>query len=418
MLARLRTAYDEFPGTFWTLMGASFIDRLGGALLFPFFALYVTAHFDVGMTQVGVLFTIFSVASIAGGFVGGALTDKFGRRGVLIFGLVMSATSSLAMGLVNDLSTFYLLAALSGVLSDVGQPAQQAIVADILPKDQQAQGFGIWRVIINIAVAIGPAIGGLLATRSYLGLFIADAISSYITAAVVFFILPETKPQATEDHPEETVSQSLVGYLHVARDRAFVAFLFVTALSILVYAQMYTTLSVYLRDIHNIPDQGYGLLLSFNATMVVFLQFWITRRLSGRAPMLILVWGCLFYAVGFGMYGFGSGMLYFAAAMAVLTIGEMFIAPTGQAIVGNLAPAAMRGRYMAGYSFAWGLPFGLAPLFAGLVMDNYNPNWIWYGCIILGAISALGFLALHPRLGPRLAQGVESDSPAATASTT
>lgn len=410
MLARLRTTYNEFPTTFWTLMGASFIDRLGGALLFPFFALYVTARFDVGMTQVGILFTIFSIASIAGSFVGGALTDKFGRRGVLIFGLMASATASLAMGLVDNLASFYTLAAFTGLLADVGQPAQQAIIADVLPHKQQAQGFGVWRVVINVAVAIGPAIGGLLATRSYLGLFIADAVSSYITAAVVFFVLPETKPQATEDLPEESFSQSLVGYLRVARDRAFIAFLFVAALSVLVYAQMYSTLSVYLRDVHAIPDRGYGILLSLNATMVVFLQFWITRRLSSRAPLLVLVWGCLFYAVGFGMFGFGSGMLYFALAMAVLTIGEMYIAPTGQAIVASLAPAAMRGRYMAAFGLAWGLPFGLAPLFAGLIMDNYDPNWVWYGSIILGVLSAFGFLALHTRLGPRLAQVAHNEA--------
>jgi MFS family permease len=309
------------------------------------------------------------------------------------------------MGLADNLSLFYLLAAVTGILADVGQPAQQAIVADILPEKRQAEGFGIWRVVINIAITIGPLIGALLATRSYLTLFIADAVSSYITAAVVFFILPETRPAPTEGQPEESISQSLAGYLRVLRDRPYVAFIIMGAISVLVYAQMYSTLPVFLRDFRGIPDQGYAILLSMNAAMVVLFQFWITRRLAPFPPMPIIVAGCVFYAVGFGMFGFNGSLLYFALAMAVLTVGEMFIAPTGQAVVARLAPAAMRGRYMAAFGLAWGLPFGLAPLLAGLVIENApDPNWLWYGSFVLALIAAAGFFVLHLRLADRLGQ--------------
>ena len=75
MLSRANSIYQEFPRTFWILTGATFIDQVGGWLLFPFFALYVTDHFGVGMTEVGILFAIFSVAN----FVGSFNRSPFGR---------------------------------------------------------------------------------------------------------------------------------------------------------------------------------------------------------------------------------------------------------------------------------------------------------------------------------------------------
>ena len=88
MLDRIKTTYREFPSRFWILVVATFIDRMGGTLIFPFFALYITDKFDVGMTEAGILFAIFSVSGFVGSMLGGALTDKFGRRNMVLFGLV------------------------------------------------------------------------------------------------------------------------------------------------------------------------------------------------------------------------------------------------------------------------------------------------------------------------------------------
>jgi MFS family permease len=148
--------------------------------------------------------------------------------------------------------------------------------------------------------------------------------------------------------------------------------------------------------------------------MVVLLQFWITRRARGLPPLVVVAIGTVFYAIGFGMYGFGGGIVYFSLAMAVLTIGEMIVAPSGQALAARFAPADMRGRYMALFGFSWALPFAFGPLAAGYIMDNFNPNWVWWGCAILGALVVGGYLALHARAGSRLGlMGDESEEPAA-----
>lgn len=402
MLSRVRVVYREFPRNFWILIGASFIDRLGGALLFPFFALYVTDRFSVGMTEVGILFFLFAIANIGGGMLGGAMTDKFGRKWVILFGLVASGLSSLVMGVVDDLNLFYVVAILVGLLASAGEPAQQAMVADLLPEDKQTEGFGMLRVIMNLAVVIGPAIGGLLAGWSYLLLFIIDAVTSFITAVIVYLSLPETKPEAEAGHVEKTLFETVKGYSAVFGDRVFVVFLLISMMAVIVYMQMNSTLSVYLRDFHEVPAQGFGALLSLNAAMVVLFQFWVSRRTSGRPPMLILALGTSFYAIGFGLYGFVDTFFMFIVAMVIITIGEMIVSPVAQALVARFAPVEMRGRYMAMYGFSWVLPMAVGPLLAGIVMDNYNPDWVWYASGIMAFLAVAGFIGLHTYSSDRL----------------
>lgn len=398
-LGRIRSIYDEYPQQFWILILSVFIDRVGGALMFPFFTLYVTQKFDVGMVEVGLLFGVFSISSVVGSMFGGAMTDRLGRKGMLIFGLIASALTSLLMGLVESIELFFGTALIVGLMANSGGPAGQAMVADLLPEKKRAQGFGILRVVANLAVTIGPAIGGLLASRSYFLLFVCDAVSSTITAIIVALAIRETKPESPEGKPEQTVAQTFGGYKEVLRDTVYVMFMGACILMTLVYMQMNTTLAVYLRDVHSVPAQGFGYILSLNAGMVVLFQFAITRWITKYRPLLVMAVGVLLYAIGFGMYGFVSTYILFLVAMVIITIGEMMTAPTSQALVAQLAPEDMRGRYMAVFGFTWVIPSAVGPLLAGLVMDNTDPRWVWYIAGLVGLVATGAFALLERQAG-------------------
>ncbi len=271
-----------------------------------------------------------------GNMIGGALTDYLGRKGMIIMGLIVSALTSLTMGFVQQLEWFYVMGAISGLFATAAGPAHEAMLIDILPEKKRSEGFGVMRVAMNLSIAIGPAIGGFIASYSYLILFIADTVTSLITALIV-----------------------------------------------------------YLRDVHGIPESGYGWLMTLNAGMVVLFQFMDTRKISRHPPMLIMALGSLLYVIGFGMYGFVSAYLMFMVAMAIITIGEMVIIPVAQAYVGEAAPEDMRGRYSGVMGFSWMIPWMIGPLLAGLIMDNGDPNWVWYRSAILGLIATLGFLWLR-----------------------
>jgi MFS family permease len=395
LLEKTKRVYNEYPRAFWMYNVIVFIDRLGGFMLYPFFALYLTQKFDIGMSTVGILFAVFSITGMVGSALGGALTDRMGRKSVIIASLLLSSFSALGMGLAPTMSIFIAVVVLVGTLSSIGHPAHEAVVADLLPQEKRAEGYGIIRVVFNIAVIIAPPIAGLLIAHSYLTLFIVDAVISVIAAGVVLFGLPETKPQAHAHAKPESMRQTFAGYGRVFKDIPFIAFISVSIMMTLVYMNMNSTLGVYLRDQHGLPEISYGALLSINAIMVVFLQFWVTRRIEKYRPMLIMAAGSLLYALGFTMYGFASTFALFVSAMVIITIGEMIVSPIQQSLVASFAPENMRGRYMAVSSLTWSMAFTVGPYFAGLILDGPNPNLLWIVCGFIGLLATLGFATLN-----------------------
>ena len=395
LLARTIKVYNEYPRAFWTYNIIVFIDRLGGFMLYPFFALYLTQKFDIGMSTVGLLFAVFSVSGMVGSALGGAIADRMGRKTVIIASLILSSLSALGMGLAPTIGFFISVVVLVGTLSSIGHPAHEAVVADLLPPDKRAEGYGIIRVVFNVAVIIAPPIAGLLVAKSYLTLFIVDAVISVISAAIVLFFLPETKPQAHAHTKPETMRQTFAGYGRVFKDTPFVAFIGVTIMMTLVYMNMNSTLGVFLRDQHRLPALNYGALLSINAILVVFMQFWVTRRLEKFKPMLMMAAGSLLYAIGFAMYGFVSTFAFFIIAMVIITIGEMVVSPFQQSVVASFAPEDMRGRYMAVSGLSWSIAFTVGPYFAGLILESANPNLLWMTCGFIGLLATIGFATLN-----------------------
>jgi len=397
MFKRLNKIYNDFPKKFWLVVLTSFIDVIGNTLLFPFFSLYITQKFGVGMTQAGIVLGSFSAFGLIGSMVGGALTDKFGRKSLILFGLVFSAVSTLSLGLVNEFAVLIPLSVVIGLLSNIAGPARQAMVADLLPEDKRQEGFGILRVVANMSWIIGPTIGGFIANRNFFTLFVLDALISCLVAVIFFFYISETKPESTEE--QESILKTFAGYGIVMKDFAYLAFLFVSMLMGLVYQQLYNSLSVYLRDSHGIEPQGYGFLMSTSAITVILLQFTTTRLIKKRPAFLMMALGVFFYMIGFGMFGFVSASWLFAAAVVIITIGEMVVMPTASALATNFAPEDMRGRYMAVFGLSWAIPATIGPSAAGLILDNYNPNLLWYVGAGICAVSVLSFYGLHLWLG-------------------
>lgn len=395
---RLRRTYEEYPRSFWILVLTTFIDSLGGFLLFPFLSLYVTQKFGVGMTEVGFLFGLFSITDMIGGLVGGALTDRIGRKSMVLFGLVSSALIALILGVIGTFKLFAAAVLVVGIFASMGGPARQSMVADLLPEERRAEGFGILRVTFNVSATVAPAVAGILAARSYLLLFVTDAVISLVTAAFVVAMLPETRPALHMGGKSESVLATFRGYFTVLRDSSFVMFSAICMLMTIVYMQINTTMGVYLRDVHGISTQGYGYLLSVNAIMVVLLQFSFTRRVKRTPPFLAMALGTVLFAIGFGAFGFVTTYAMFVWAIVVITVGEMIVAPISQAVVARMAPEDMRGRYNAVFGFTWVIPGIVGPLLAGLVMDNLDPRWVWYAAGLIGLVAALAFVGMHRRL--------------------
>lgn len=393
MLSKLKQTYHEFPKAFWVVMLGLFIDNIGGSLLFPFLTLYVTQKFNVSLIDIGWIHVVSTMVNVVGTSVGGAMADKYGRKTIGLVGLFGSALITIPLGLTNNWEVFIIFNLLTAFMGHFAGPAFQALLADLLPSEKRAQGYGAMRIIANLSVAIGPLLGGLLASRSFLLLFIIDCILSVTTGIILLFKMPETRPdEAASASSKQSLKDTFSGYGAVLKDRVFITLVFLIVLTMMVYMNYNTTLSVYLNRLHGISAKQFGYLLTINASMVVLFQFSVSKVTAKFKQPLMMFIGTMLYAVGFSMIGFGNAYFWFVLAFVIITIGEMISAPLYQAMVAEFAPVDMRGRYMAFLNISYSFAGAIGPLAAGYVMESSHPNWVWLGGGIICAVAALGFL--------------------------
>lgn len=392
MVNKLKETYNDFPKTFWTVMLGMFVDNIGGSLLYPFLTLYVTQKFGVSLIDIGWIHVASTIINVVGTSIGGALADKFGRKTIGLIGLFGSALITIPLGLTNNWGVFIIFNLLTSFMGHFAGPAFNAVLADLLPSEKRSQGYSAMYVVGNLAAAIGPLLGGLIATQSFLALFILDCILSVATGILLFFKMPETRPSEAKEASKQNLRETFAGYGAVLRDRMFVTLVVLIVMTMMVYMNYNTTLSVYLNRLHGISAKQFGYLLTMNASIIVLFQFSVSRITAKYKQNVMMFLGTLLYAVGFSMVGFGTSYAWFILAFVIVTIGELISSPLYQSMAAEYAPVHMRARYMAFLNISYSFAAAAGPLLAGYVMETNHPQWVWYGGGIVCLIAAFGFL--------------------------
>ncbi len=178
MFSRVRKTIAEYPFQFWILFCGRFIGSAGGSLVWPFMTIYLRQRLNIPLTTVGLLFAVSSGVGLVSQFIWGPVIDRFGRKTALLVGLANEVVVMVAFGLLDSLEAFAILIALSGLIEPSSRIASNTIVADIIEPERRPGAYALLRMIANLGVAIGPAIGGFIATRSYLLSFMAAAASA------------------------------------------------------------------------------------------------------------------------------------------------------------------------------------------------------------------------------------------------
>jgi MFS family permease len=402
-MTRFRQLIAAYPRQVWLLFGGMLINASGSSMAWPFLTIYVRQQLDISLTTVGLLFSLNSAARLVSTFLAGPVADRIGRKGVMVVGLLASSLTYAAMISANSLTAWVLLMLALGGLGPLYRVGSDAMVADLLPPDRRAGAYALLRMANNAGIAIGPAVGGFIAAVSYSWTFFAGAAASLVFALLILLFAAETLPLAEQDSAQPA---RMGGFGRLLRDRSFMTFCGISILAVIPASLLMVLLPVYAKEQYGVVESQYGFIMATNAVMVVLFQYPITQRTRRYPALPVLAIGAAFYAVGVGTVALGQSFGSFLVSMAILTIGEMMMVPTGTTVVANLAPADMRGRYMGVYGLTWGLGMGLGPVLGGFLSDQIAPVAIWYGGLAIGLVAALGFLALRQWVGePSLEAG-------------
>lgn len=376
----------------WIISLASLVAAAGFSITIPFLSLYLFQDRGLPMTIVGIIMMVAGLCSAIAHVVGGELSDRIGRRQVILLALGVRVLMYSGMAFLIWISApvwsivvCYFIGQAVGMME---RPASSAIVTDLAPKKRLTETYGLLRVGINLGWAAGPAIGGYLATfLAYSWLFGVASLLTTLAFLLILFFLKESHAKTKEGLGTHSLKS-------VVKDRAFLTLTIISFLAFLLMGQMMSTLSIFTVDFMGLSTAQYGLLLTTNGLIVVLFQYPVAYKL-GKAvnKSRVLVIGSLLYAFGYLIFGWAEGFVLTIIAMVVITIGEIIHAPISLAIVGELAPAKYSGRYMGVFGLTQILGIAIGPLLGGILLDAFptEPFAIWGIIAMFGALAASGY---------------------------
>jgi MFS family permease len=389
---RIRDSVRAFPRATWILFAGTFVHRLA-SFVFPFLALYLTRR---GLTvgQAGLALTGYGLGGVAAQLAGGLLTDRIGRRNAIALSMIASAI--LVLTVLQARSTIAVVAVVIpyAFFAELHRPASYALLADLTPPEHRLAAIALYRLLVNLAFAIGLAVGGILAARSFTLLFVIDAASSAVFGVISLLVLPHgTKTSKSEE-------RALGGGARAAilADTGFLRVLAAIFASALVYAQTYSTFPLWVRDL-GFDEQVYGFLQATNGFLIVAFELAVTAIALRHTRTRMIALGVLLTGLGFGSFAVLTSATGMFMAVVVWSFGEMFDSPSAAAFTADRAPLHARGRYQSALGITYGLAFTLGPLL-GTALYRVSPEGVWGACVVLGAIGALLALRAERDLTP------------------
>lgn len=387
------------PMAFKVLVASALIENVAFGLIIPYLVLYMVVDLEISKPLAGLALAGYTLSGIPGTILGGMLTDKIGRRPVLLASLgLMSITILMYFFAVNFVTLFIIVLADSFVGS-LYMPAANAMIADVIQPSGRPKAYSTIRISWNVGMFIGPAIGVfVVAAFSIRELFIFGAAILAGAFVMNLVYVPETKPESAVDQ-----EVTLMKVLRVGNNRPFLMLCSLTALMWFSFSQWMSVLQIYATSDSdlNLSSTVPGLLFAVNAVMVVTLQLWVTSKMVMFRRSLVLMIGQLIVAGGFSLIFFANDLPSLVACIVVITIGELIYMSIVSAIIADMSPEAERGLYMGFSGFIQSLGMGLG-FFVGMWLLDVLPEtrvlWLIFG--VFGAVASLGYIVLSKMLGP------------------
>jgi len=378
------------PFQIYVMLTASLLFSFGRNIAFPYLAMFLNGKIQDGglgfdSSLVGFMIMIGGLSSTLALLVAGSLCDRFGRKRMMIFSIIPQTILTAGFAYAHAYSEFLLLYAATGVIGAFYDPAYSAMVADLVQPERREQVYGLSYMIGNVGTMIGPPIGGIIASMNgYSVLFLYAAFFAAGAAVTVTLLVKETQPK-------DSSYASFFQFAGIFKDRIFIFFCFLGAMTSLVYSQLYGLLSVYTQYIGFEP-YVFGIFFSVNGLMVVLLQIPLrlgTMRIGATKAFIIAQ---TLYAVGFTSFMFATSFQQFLAGVVVLTLGEIVFVPASSAFVANIAPADMRGRYMAMAGLFFGIGSSAGSQIAFSIFGALADKQLTWGILgIIGFATSIGY---------------------------
>ena len=357
------------PKHVWILIIGTIVNTMGSSFLWPLNSIYIHDYLGKSMSIAGVVLMLNSLAGVFGNLLGGFLFDKLGGFKAILIGAICNLVVIMLLTIWHDWPQYVIFLTLLGFSGGIVFPSIYALAGSAWPEGGR-RAFNAIFLANNVAVAIGPAMAGIIADINFEFVFFANLVTYF-----VFFILIVTTFKRFDRDtiaPKNVITESS-GH----QPKAPLIAISILSISLvacwMAYSQWSATISSYTQELGMSLSQ-YSLLWTINGLLIVAVQP-IIRPLIRYWEHKIkhqLVFGLILMAGSFGLVSVAGDFKMFAAAMVILTLGEVFFTPVIPMIANKLAPKGKQGFYQGLVNSASTVGRMIGPVLGGFMVDIYG----------------------------------------------
>lgn len=387
-----KTSFSGLSRNIWLLTLVNFVNRLG-SMVIVFLPLYLP-EIQLNKIDTGLVMSCYGIGSVAGNFIGGKLTDKYGFFWIQTFSLFLNGIVLIVM---NYATTFYSLSFMVFMMSFIGdmfRPANSAAVSYFSSSETRTRSFSLIRLAFNLGWTVCPAIGGLLIHLfGWSLMFFVDGITCILASIVVFKIFYNQQVNAERKQEIKEIKKIGKTSVSILKDKPFLYFIFLTFVNAFVFMQLLWTIPVFFKESLSFNEAQVGFMIAINGFIVAMVEMPLVYAIENQRSTThwikfgLILYGLSFFMLNLPFWGFAAALI----SIIGLSFGEILVMPFSSNYVSQKAGMEKMGQYMALYSIAYSVANILAPLAGTSIVANFGYTVLWFFIGTLAFLVYFGF---------------------------
>jgi predicted MFS family arabinose efflux permease len=378
------------PRPVWLVAGSQLVNRAGSMVL-SFLVLYLTREQGFSAEQAGFIIFLYGVGAIVCGPLAGRLTDRWGAVPLMRASLFLSGVTLFVYPFARGWPAIVAVTMVLAMVTEAFRPAAMSFFAETVEPARRKSAFAVYRLAINLGMAIGPAIGGILATIAFRYLFFVDGATSIGAGLVLAAVALPNGKKRPKGAGEPSTARRLSLSTAAHADPRFLFFLAGVLPVCVIFFQHISSMPLFIVNTLGFTPRTFGLLFSLNCLLIVVLEIPLNAATAHWSHRRTLALGAILSGAGFGAMAFANDFWSLAATVVIWTFGEMLFFPASAAYATDIAPDARRGEYSGLYTMVFSIAFGVGPWAGTIVLERLGPRTLWGLTFLLGALAAAMF---------------------------
>lgn len=392
------TVYKGLPKDVYLLFISIVINKMGSFIM-PLLTLILTVKIGLSKTEVGLVSTMAMLTQVPFIILGGNLVDKFGGKKIIVFTQIIGSLVYLGCGFMKPNFIVAILIIIASDIYAMASPAFNAMVPLVTQAPLMKNAYSLIYLGLNLGLAIGPIIGGILFNNHLNILFIIDALTTLLSAGLIlFFIKVKDKvdnslPKTETEQSELTNTNSIFSFLY--NNPILVIFPIIMLVYNFCYIQWNFMLPLQIVDIFKSNGASFfSLLLSTNAIIVIMLTPLLTFLTQKTYPLKSIFTGGVFYFISFMLFAINKFMITFIVAIIIMTIGEILITINANHYIAKHTPEKYLGRVNSLLFVVSGTGYAVGPIVMGniIMFTSFNKAWLLVAVFMLCGVVSMYFL--------------------------